>query len=82
MDPHIIFDCEKVLPNRFALTVAAASRSRALSRGAEPRLDMGDASVSDLALHEIAAGVFTREELTPFLPAGDRRPALPQPGPV
>lgn len=81
MDPHIIFDCEKVLPNRFALTLAAAARSRALNRGAEPRLDIDDASVSDLALHEIAAGVFTREELTPFLPRQDRK-RLPRLDPI
>jgi hypothetical protein len=37
MDPHIVFDCEKVLPNRFDLAVAAAARVRALSRGGEPR---------------------------------------------
>ena len=67
MDPHIIFDCQKVLPNRFALTLAAAARSRALARGAEPRLDAADYSVNELALHEIAAGAFTRDELAPFL---------------
>jgi len=37
MDPHVVFDCQKVLPNRFALTLAAAARSRALARGAEPQ---------------------------------------------
>lgn len=67
MDPHVVFDCQKALPNRFALTLAAAARSRALGRGAEPRLDADNGSVTDLALHEIAAGVFTRNELAPFL---------------
>ena len=81
MDPHVVFDCQKVLPNRFALTLAAAARSRALGRGAEPRLNMGDAGVSNLALHEIAAGVFTRSELAPFLPGEAGRPSLPPPGP-
>lgn len=71
MDTHVVFDCQKVLPNRFALTLAAASRIRALARGAEPRLDAVDRSVGDLALHEIAAGVFTRDELAPFLPGAD-----------
>ncbi|WP_235925442.1 DNA-directed RNA polymerase subunit omega [Brucella pseudintermedia] len=83
MDPHIVFDCEKVLPNRFALTLAAAARSRALNRGAEPRLDIDDASVSDLALHEIAAGVFTREELTRRFPGRTEsvfRASIPFPG--
>lgn len=82
MDPHVVFDCQKVLPNRFALTLAAAARSRALGRGAEPRLDPNHASVSDLALHEIAAGMFTRTELAPFLPGKGGRPSLPPPDPV
>ena len=30
MDPHVVLDCQSVLPNRFALTLAAAARSRAL----------------------------------------------------
>lgn len=81
MDPHIIFDCQKVLPNRFALTLAAAARSRALARGAEPRLDAADYSVNELALHEIAAGAFTRDELAPFLPGADERRLLPPPLP-
>jgi DNA-directed RNA polymerase subunit omega len=43
---------EKVLPNRFALALAATARSRALNRGAELRLDRPIASV----LREIAEG--------------------------
>ena len=82
MDPHIIFDCQKVLPNRFALTLAAAARSRALARGAEPRLDAADYSVSELALHEIAAGVFRESELAPFLPGAGERRYLPSPDPA
>jgi DNA-directed RNA polymerase subunit omega len=81
MDPHVVFDCQKVLPNRFALTLAAAARSRALRRGADPMLDIVDASTSDLALHEIAAGVFTRNELAAFLPGESGRPFLPPPDP-
>jgi DNA-directed RNA polymerase subunit omega len=75
MNPSIVFDCEKILPNRFALTMAAAARSRALYRGAEPRLDPSDACVSELALQEIARGSFTSSELAPFLggPAGTKR---------
>lgn len=79
MDPYVVFDGQKVLPNRFALTLAAAARSRALGRGAEPRLDPNHASVSDLALHEIAAGMFSRNELAPFLPGEGGRPSLPPP---
>ena len=76
MDPYVVFDCQRVLPNRFALTLAAAARSRALRRGSGPRLDKDDAGVSDLALHEIAAGVFTPRELQPFLPVTDGKRLL------
>lgn len=37
MDPFVVIDCAKVLPNRIALTLAAAARSRALQRGVQPR---------------------------------------------
>ncbi|TWG97922.1 DNA-directed RNA polymerase subunit omega [Mesorhizobium sp. J18] len=67
MDPLVVFECQKILPNRFALTLAAAARSRALNRGRAPRLDQPAAGTVDLALHEIAAGVFTQQELAPFL---------------
>jgi DNA-directed RNA polymerase subunit omega len=79
MDPHVVFDCQKVVPNRFALTLAAAARSRALARGAEPRLDAADRCVGELALHEIAAGVFCERELAPFLPEAGGRRSLPPP---
>jgi DNA-directed RNA polymerase subunit omega len=77
MDPHVVFDCQKVLPNKFALTLAAAARSRALAHGAEPRLDADERSVSELALHEIAAGVFREDELARFLPGSGGRRSLP-----
>ncbi len=32
MDPHVVFDCQKILPNRFALALAAAARTCALKR--------------------------------------------------
>lgn len=67
MDRHVIFDCEKALPNRFVLVLAAAARTRALNRGAEPRLALRDRNAADLALQEIAAGAFLEEELAPFL---------------
>jgi DNA-directed RNA polymerase subunit K/omega len=66
MDPHAVFDCQKVLPNRFALTLAAAARSRALARGAEPRPNVADRGVSELALREIAGGVLGERGLEPF----------------
>ena len=73
MDPRVVFDCQKILPNRFALALAAAARSRALNRGAEPRLDRQGVNASELALLEIASGAFVEDELAPYLsvsPAG------------
>lgn len=67
MDPNIIFDCEKVLPNRFGLALAAAARIRALNRGSEPRIGVADAGTTECALREIAAGVFRPFELAPFM---------------
>lgn len=80
MDPHVVFDCRKVLPDTFALTLAAVARARALRHGAEPRLEIDSAGVGDLALKEIAAGVFSQDELSPFLPGASERPSLPPPG--
>lgn len=79
MDPFVVMECQKVLPNRFGLTLAAAARSRALRRGAEPRLAVSHEGTTELALQEIAAGVFTPEELTPFLPGAGGHAALPPP---
>lgn len=70
MDPLVIFDCQKVVPNRFALVLAAAARTRALNRGAEPRLSETGVYGADLALREIAGPAFTPDELAPFLLAG------------
>ena len=80
MDPFVIFDCEKVLRNRFALTVVAAARSRALKTGSAPLLKRPTTDVVDLALQEIAAGVFTRDELD--LCQLDRKPARSLPSPA
>jgi len=52
MDPNIVFDCEKVLPNRFGLALAAAARIRALNRGSEPRLRVADAGTTTDAPYE------------------------------
>lgn len=69
MDPFVVFDCQQILPNRYALALAAAARSRALLRGARPRLERPSGAVSEVALHEIAGRMFTRDELVPFLSA-------------
>jgi len=69
MDRHVVFDGQKVLPNRFALSLAAAGRKRALNHGAERRLvGFPDAGNGDLALHEIAAAAFSPAELSAALP--------------
>lgn len=52
MDPHVVFDCQNILPNKFALAVAAAARCPALNRGGKPRLDLRDTNGSKLALQE------------------------------
>ncbi|MDF0698743.1 DNA-directed RNA polymerase subunit omega [Rhizobium sp. MC63] len=67
MDPLIVFDCKRVLANRFALAVAAAARSRSLNRGAEPRFEMPRATASVIALNEIAQSSFLPGELALFL---------------
>ncbi len=77
MHPHVVFDCQKVVPNRFLLTLAAAARSRALGLGATPRLDLDDADGKEIALHEIASGVFTADELALFLPNTSETLILP-----
>ncbi len=78
MDPFVVLDCAKVLPNRFALTLAAAARSRALCRGGEPKLARPSTNVIDLALHEIAESAFTSRELESLLlGSGDAQSLAP-----
>lgn len=67
MDPFVVFDCQQVVPDRFALALAAAARSRALLRGAQPRLAGSGKGATEVALQEIAGGAFNRTELAPFL---------------
>jgi len=67
MNPMIVFDAQEVVPDAFALALAAAARTRALRRGAEPRVDAEVAPGPYLALSEIAAGAFITEDLAPFL---------------
>jgi DNA-directed RNA polymerase subunit omega len=70
MDPLVVFDCQQVVPNRFALTLAAAARSRALLCGARPRLTRSGGKATEVALQEIAGHAFSRQELAPFLRLG------------
>ncbi|MBB4227032.1 hypothetical protein [Rhizobium mongolense] len=67
MDPHVVFDCQKILPNKFVLAVAAAACCRALNRGAKPRVDLPGINESELALQEIASGVLAGAELALFV---------------
>ena len=68
MDPLLVFDCDKHMPNRFALALAGAARARALRAGVPPRIGVTESSRAEIALREIASGVFAPEELDAFLP--------------
>jgi DNA-directed RNA polymerase subunit omega len=67
MNPFIVFDAQKVVPDAFALALATAARTRALRSGADPRVDLEAEPGPHLALSEIAAGAFTTEDMKPFL---------------
>jgi DNA-directed RNA polymerase subunit omega len=75
MEPFVVFDCEKVLPNRFSPVLATAARCRALHRGAQPRSQKQAVSITDLALREIGEDAFGSAELAHYLNA----PNEPQP---
>lgn len=78
MNPLRVLDCQRVLPDRFGLVLAAAARTRALREGAPPQLDDAPDSETETALCEIAAGLFSLEELSAFLPpAAPKRLAKP-----
>ena len=77
MNTLITIDAKEVVPNLFALAIAAAARTRALRHGAEPRVHTEVEPGPHLALSEIAANAFAQEELAPFLPkAGTETPRL------
>ncbi|HEY8576235.1 MAG TPA: DNA-directed RNA polymerase subunit omega [Devosia sp.] len=75
MDSLVVFDCQKQVPNRFGLALAAAARARALRNGAPVQIQAPELDSTELALREIAAGVFTPRELGVFLP-GSSTPHL------
>lgn len=75
MDTFYTVDCGRFVPNPYHLVHVAAARTRALTRGAEPRIEPNGEPVVLLALHEIAAGAFTPDEL-PTLLDGPAREAL------
>lgn len=76
MNPLIIQDCEKVLPNPFLLAIAAAARARALRHGAEPKTLCGSLPPTERALQEIAAGFFVGRR---FRVSAFPRPRLSRP---
>ena len=51
-------DCLKKLPNRFALVLLAAARTKQLYKGSNPRVQTDNKEVV-LALREVAAGKVT-----------------------
>jgi DNA-directed RNA polymerase subunit omega len=60
-----IDDCLEQIPNRFQLTLVAALRSRQLSNGAEPVIDIEGSNdkPSVIALREIAEGLIGEDIL-------------------
>ena len=65
-----IDDCLEQIPNRFQLTLVAALRSRQLSNGAEPVIDVEGSNdkPSVIALREIAEGLIGEDILLKNLP--------------
>lgn len=76
MDHVFTVECQRFVPNPYALVHVAAARARALRRGAPPRLEIEARSLGYAALREIAAGAFTSDELTTLLtpPQLEERP--------
>ncbi len=56
-------DCLKAVPNRFALVLLGAARSKQVLKGSQPRVKTDNKEIV-LALREIAAG-----KVTPVRPA-------------
>ncbi|MDD3530214.1 MAG: DNA-directed RNA polymerase subunit omega [Gallionellaceae bacterium] len=50
-------DCIKHIPNRFEMTLAAATRARQISVGATPKVEGGRDKPAVIALREISEGV-------------------------
>lgn len=61
-------DCLARLPNRFALVLLAATRTKQLLKGSQPRVQADNKEIV-LALREIAQG-----KVTPSKPLGDFLP--------
>ncbi len=59
-------DCIAHIPNRFDMTLAAATRARQISVGATPKVEAGRDRPAVLALREIAEGLVGAEILVKF----------------
>ncbi|HEX5391638.1 MAG TPA: DNA-directed RNA polymerase subunit omega [Rhodocyclaceae bacterium] len=57
-------DCLKFIPNRFQLTLAAATRARQVAMGSTPQVDAEKDKPTVIALREMAAGKVGIEILT------------------
>lgn len=57
-------DCLKYIPNRFQLTLAAATRARQVAMGSTPQVDAEKDKPTVIALREMAAGKVGIEILT------------------
>ncbi|WP_309083030.1 DNA-directed RNA polymerase subunit omega [Chelativorans sp.] len=81
MNVFLPFECERFMGNRFLLAVAAAARTRALNRGAEPLVSADGSTNVEIAMREIAAGSWREEELHDLLTgraqAEDKPDSLP-----
>ncbi|TCJ11808.1 DNA-directed RNA polymerase subunit omega [Parasulfuritortus cantonensis] len=49
-------DCIKYIPNRFEMTLAAATRARQISVGASPKVESDKDKPAVIALREISEG--------------------------
>lgn len=56
-------DCIKYIPNRFEMTLAAATRARQISVGASPKVESDKDKPAVIALREISEGVVGAEIL-------------------
>lgn len=56
-------DCIKYIPNRFDMTLAAATRARQISVGATPKVEAGRDKPAVIALREMAEGLVGSEIL-------------------
>lgn len=59
-------DCIKYIPNRFDMTLAAATRARQISVGATPKVEADRDKPAVIALREMSEGLVGPEILLKF----------------